>query len=76
MGVFELFFSHSSFSYELGYYYYYYYYYELSRCNINELKILYEWLKNNNNFMNEIFPKIDFKLYSNVITHNQTNEYI
>ena len=26
--------------------------------------------------MNEIFSKIDHKFYSNVITHNQTNEYI
>ena len=26
--------------------------------------------------MNEIFPKIDLKFYSNVTTHNQTNEYV
>ena len=26
--------------------------------------------------MNEIFPKIDYKFYSNVTTHNQINEYV
>ena len=26
------------------------------------------------NCMNEIFPNIDHKFYSNVTTHNQTNE--
>ena len=25
--------------------------------------------------MSKIFPKINIKFYSNVITHNQTNEY-
>ena len=26
--------------------------------------------------MNEIFPKIDHKFYSNVTIHSQTNEYV
>ena len=26
--------------------------------------------------MKKIFPKINYKFYSNVIIHNQTNEYV
>ena len=28
------------------------------------------------NCMSKIFPKINIKFYSNVITHNQINEYV
>ena len=28
------------------------------------------------NYLNKIFPKIDFKSYSNVITYNETYEYV
>ena len=32
--------------------------------------------KKKKNCMNKIFPKINVKFHSNVITHYQTNEYI
>ena len=28
------------------------------------------------NYLNKIFPKIDLKSYSNVITYNETYEYV
>ena len=28
------------------------------------------------NYMSKKFPKINVKFHSNVITHNQTNEYV